>query len=334
MKPFKRSWVKHFCLVVSLFSTSLFLLSACGSDGDGDDEGGGRTSSSLQVGVFTGSDGVQYRLSRVGYYYAFSYDDDGALSYLTCSGGGAYAVTNNPLTVYSQNYDDVDVVNYSDFSFNSAGYVTKCKYEQSYYAAENEYEVWTGSFSMSYNGSGQLTKLSCKMEGETCIYNEKSKSSASINYAFTYKNGNLIASSAVIKGNEYGQSYTDTAESTYTYGNQENPSGQYTVGVLDAFDFQDALSALAMVGYLGKASAYLPKSIVSVITETDDGGDPETIDDSFTYSVNSNNSLVTKENGVTYSYATLTKAIDEAEPADFVADKSVKRSHRHGAWRF
>jgi hypothetical protein len=150
----------------------------------------------------------------------------------------------------------------------------------------------------------------------------------------------LVSCTEVDKGNEDGEKYTETSVYTFAYNDDENVYGQFTEGVLDAMDFGDSFAGLALVGYMGKASKYLPVQIEVNYTEDEDGEKYEhSYSYTYSYTLNSNKLVATEKQGTskyatakTYTYSTLTKAVEDLQPKENNVDETSSKSLRRRTW--
>lgn len=309
---------RNFYWVMSLLLGSAALFTAC----DDDDEGA--SSSTLQAGVFTGDDSNSYQLYSVG-STSFSYDDDGNLTKINDA-----EVSNNPFKITES---DSWCTSVSNFRFNAQGYISNFDFSLEY----SDESTVKGNYSLSYNSIGQVTKISGGESGVDYEDGDQCKWSSSAEFTMTYEDGNLISTKEVIKSKEDGESYSETDVITFTYGKTENIARQYTTGVLDDFDFVDDLYKLALIGYMGNASKYLPTKISYAATE-----DGETYSSSSTYSytLGYQNLIASETRGNSrystyYSYWSVTKA-EVAVPEELNATtqtEQIQPTKRHGVRR-
>jgi hypothetical protein len=309
-----------------LCSTSLF--TACSDD---DDEGGNSTSR-LKAGVFTIDSGTQYRLTKVGWDYSFYYDESGNLE-----GINDMEVTSSPFQIIeSDSYGSSVATCY----FNSQGYVSTIKYVDEEKGSDY-LDSYSGTISLSYNSSNQLTKISISESGTEKEDGETFKYSGSCQRTFTYKDGNLISCTEVDKGSEGGEKYSETSVYTFAYDDDENVYGQYTEGIFETMDIGDALAGLALVGYMGKASKYLPV-LIDVTYKWEEDGEEGESSHSYTYSytLNSDKLVASEKQGTSkyttatlYTYSTLTKAVEDLQPKETNVDETTSKSQHRRTWR-
>jgi hypothetical protein len=331
MKQNGSKMTKHLSLMLSLLLCSALLWTACSSDDDDNgDNGGGGSAAKLIPGVYEGEDGISYRLTSSG-ENDYVYDAQGNLTLISGGEDGNYEITTNPFTLYRSNkYGSISI---SKCSFNAQGYLTKFTLNE-IYDYSGEYQDATSVYSISYNGNGQISKISTseteveKWEGETY------KGSGSEELTFTYENGNLINVKEVVKGSIAGYSFKGNGLTAFTYGSIANAAQQYTLGVGHYISIDDQVAALAMIGYLGKASKYLPTQIRYTYTYSGDEQEEEDETATYSYKLGTNNSLVIteKENNSTYTYkyASDTKAIDNTQPSTVSLENNTPARRRHG----
>ena len=97
---------------------------------------------------------------------------------------------------------------------------------------------------------------------------ESFSSQGSYKATYTWKDGNLIKVVTKEESTEDGEKYEYGSTCTIEYGEEKNELGQYTLGQAKVLDMEDA-DVFALVGMLGKASAYFPVSYTEEYYEKD-----------------------------------------------------------------
>ena len=188
-------------------------------------------------------------------------------------------------------------------SFNSDGYVTGISASWNYNEDGYSYKG-SGKISFSYNGNGQLVSYiessseSGKEDGESF------SSQGSYKATYTWKDGNLIKVVTKEESTEDGEKYEYGSTCTIEYGEEKNELGQYTLGQAKVLDMEDA-DVFALVGMLGKASAYFPVSYTEEYYEKDSEQNYENeYSENMTYVLNTDKTIKTEYiNGSPYSYS-------------------------------
>ena len=103
---------------------------------------------------------------------------------------------------------------------------------------------------------------------------------------------------------EDGEKYEYGSTCTIEYGEEKNELGQYTLGQAKVLDMEDA-DVFALVGMLGKASAYFPVSYTEEYYEKDSEQNYENeYSENMTYVLNTDKTIKTEYiNGSPYSYS-------------------------------
>lgn len=121
---------------------------------------------------------------------------------------------------------------------------------------------------------------------------------------YTWKDGNLIKVVTKEESTEDGEKYEYGSTCTIEYGEEKNELGQYTLGQAKVLDMEDA-DVFALVGMLGKASAYFPVSYTEEYYEKDSEQNYENeYSENMTYVLNTDKTIKTEYiNGSPYSYS-------------------------------
>ena len=233
--------------------------------------------------------------SRIG-DYTFVYDDNNRCT----------QVKKNSYVYGEIDYDKGVVImddEEANVSFNSDGYVTGISASWNYNEDGYSYKG-SGKISFSYNGNGQLVSYiessseSGKEDGESF------SSQGSYKATYTWKDGNLIKVVTKEESTEDGEKYEYGSTCTIEYGEEKNELGQYTLGQAKVLDMEDA-DVFALVGMLGKASAYFPVSYTEEYYEKDSEQNYENeYSENMTYVLNTDKTIKTEYiNGSPYSYS-------------------------------
>jgi hypothetical protein len=332
MKRSAYDMMKFLSRTLSVLLCTAVLWTACSSDDDdnNDDNGGGGSGSAakLKAGIFVGEDDISYQLTSNG-IINYVYDAQGNLTAITGDVDGDYEITISPFTMSRSN--EYGTFSISKCSFNTQGYLTKFTLEE-IYDYDGDYQDFTAVYSISYNGSDQISKITTKENGVEKYDGDTFKGSGSEELTFTYENGNLVTIKEVVKATESGATFKGSGLATFSYGNTVNAAKQYTVGFVHFFPIDEQVAELAMIGYLGKSSNYLPSQI-DYIYNYGDEKDEESA--TYSYQLGATNGLVVKEkeNNSTYyyKYASDTKAVDEEQLATNKMDNNAPVRRRRGA---
>ena len=133
---------------------------------------------------------------------------------------------------------------------------------------------------------------------------ESFSSQGSYKATYTWKDGNLIKVVTKEESTEDGEKYEYGSTCTIEYGEEKNELGQYTLGQAKVLDMEDA-DVFALVGMLGKASAYFPVSYTEEYYEKDSEQNYENeYSENMTYVLNTDKTIKTEYiNGSPYSYS-------------------------------
>lgn len=159
-------------------------------------------------------------------------------------------------------------------------------------------------FSFSYNGNGQLVSYTESSSESGKEDGESFSSQGSYKATYTWKDGNLIKVVTKEESTEDGEKYEYGSTCTIEYGEEKNELGQYTLGQAKVLDMEDA-DVFALVGMLGKASAYFPVSYTEEYYEKDSEQNYENeYSENMTYVLNTDKTIKTEYiNGSPYSYS-------------------------------
>ena len=280
---------------------------ACGDDDN--DEGGSGT---VEAQALVDNDGNQVRITSVG-DVEFNYDKKGRLVSFG-NDDETYVINGSTITAPGTSYE-------YKLSTNSKGYITKMviSYNEKY--DNGEYEKGSGTVSISYNGDGEITAVAGTgtseykevYQGEVETGSEKS----TVSETFTWSNGNLKKIVSESKGSyiEDGEpgSYSSVDTYTFTYGKTANVCRQYPYYVGNNV-LGEGAGLLALAGFFGVGTAYLPTGYTDAYTETYYDEKPYSNSKSYTltYTLNSNGTIDTekRDNGKTiqYGYSDVTRA--------------------------
>lgn len=268
---------------------------SCGDDDEADEIGTTKVSSS----AFYDIDGQ--RVQSVGYLVNCAYDNNGDLQYLSLWNDD-YKVSNNP---FKLTYDDRYSVREITATFNGSGYISSLKMSRTYYNNEYDKDDETTTASFSYNGNGQITKITMKSSEPDGYW------SANGTATLTYSGTVLKKISAKVVEKEGKETYTINSTYEFVYQSQyENKYQQYTPGYGRLFD-EDTVG-LFLIGMFGKASSQLPDEIAREVVETEDGEkDTHTSTLHWSYSFNSNGSIRNADGNNYYYVPVSTRAAVE-----------------------
>ena len=256
--------MKNIKLLAMLFAFALSAGFTSCSDDDDDNTGGGTTvapdgtNGTLAPGLVNDK-----RLTGVG-ASNIEYDEEGRVTTFTDNGyyndGGdddpKYIVSYNPFEI-TLTINESSKMKMYDVKFTKEGYIKSSKtlYEDK---SEDEVSTRLEDWSLTYN-DGCLTKIEAtgnvteKYHGETF----KGKYTAKIDV--DWNNGNIAQITRYYGENADGYTEKDTTLYTLTYGNEENTFRQYTPA--ETLEWGEHIEILMYLGYFGKASTLLPKSM-------------------------------------------------------------------------
>lgn len=225
-------------------------------DGPGNSPGGINGGTEQVEGVFlTSVDGV-----------TINYDNQGRVSSLR---GG-----DNSLTIdYSTGklilpYDDE--MGEFNISFNGKGYISG--FSQKWNVKDEDgYYTGSGSASISYDGTGHLTKIHMKSnetyrdeDGNGKYYEEET-------YNLNWKNGNLVSVKISGTENEDGEVFKWTETYDIDYSNNVNQYKMVSFNLYDQVMDNEQWAILACAGLFGVGTTYLPDSMEYEDTDSDNG---------------------------------------------------------------
>lgn len=294
-------------LAMMLIALSPVAFSSCG--GDDDDEGESGTPDT-KTSVITTEDGDKLLLTNNG-EFSYSYDAAGRLVGV----GGRYgdeefSISYNPFKIIEEDVDGGSI----SMSFNGSGYISRVV-ESYNYSGDDGTEKGTTTANYSYDGSGHLVKIS--MSGSATETDEdgtyNSKGTATI--TLTWSNGNLTKVTSSSSGIDEGDKFSETSEFVYTYGSNENAYNQFTHAILDGIDDMECMfDFLAFVGWYGKGTAYLPTKVAYSYTEAEEGYNDQSGSNSYntSYTLNSNGTIRSEKADGSYSYSYSTASSSEA----------------------
>lgn len=288
-----------FCMA-GLFT---LLLTSCGGDDDDSSYNSGTT-------VLETLEGDQYLVTMCG-DYEYEYDDDGNLESFY-DGDDWYDVTTSP---FQLTVNDVDKYGQTTettitLSTNGSGYVTKLVNE---YNIISSYDRQSGkeTANLSYDGSGQLTKISSS-GSETYIDDYDSEEwSWSDTYSLTWNNNKITKIEYKSTESYADGDWVDFGTCTFDYDNNyyENTTRQYSPNIF-LYSLYGVGEGLAYIGLLGLGPKYLPVGMEYEWTEIDtEDGETDTDEGEgeyyFTYKFNNDGTInysAYSKNGTKYFY--------------------------------
>lgn len=229
---------------------------ACSDD---DDDDGGRGSNS--VGVLDKSSGLRIT-SAGGYNYV--YNDNGQLLYILSGNSCRYefSTPNKAIHIDDGDYDEAETYT---IGYNGSGYVSKVSSKSRWEDADyDEWEEETEEGSLSYDGSGHLTKMIGTYKETGYEDGDKYSESGTTTYNLIWSNNLLQKVEFKDEGrNEYG-SYKDVETFILSYDNDAmtNYTNRYLqyAYFIDEF-LTEGMERFCYVGLLGKGPAFLPSKI-------------------------------------------------------------------------
>lgn len=280
-----------------------FAVALCGgfsSCSDDDDDNGGSVPTG-PTATFSGK-----LLSQIG-RYTFSYDENGRCVEVSHPSGddGASEIDYSTGTITTDYGDTYNV------TFNGKGYITSL-YGAWDYIEDGESSSGSGRISFSYDGNGHLIGVTSSgsstevYEGERYSYSESGKA------VLTWQDGNLIKTEQTVTENDGGEKITEVVRSSFEYGNQANPTGQYCVALENNFlDLE--LSVYSHIGLFGVGPAYFPTSY-SYYENYD--GEEHTDNGNCSYTLNSDGTINRETvGGINYNYSYITFGTSAAKVA-------------------
>lgn len=310
----------YFLATVLLSATVVTGLTACGDDDD--DEGGG--SSSTTAGVIDAKSGL--RIKGVG-NYNYYYTDDGRIDYIS-DRYGKWTFGYNPNTVtfvetYNGRTSKEETV---AVSYNKAGYLAGINYNETKEYSDGDEWTTTGKSSLSYDGSGHLTKISSSANSQGKEGGKNYTEKWSDDIALTWKNNQLQKIVWVESGTKNGESWKSTETWNFTYdSDNENPYCQWAPSIAKPLD-DDIIELMAYAGLLGKGPSMLPDGCEYEDVYVEDGDtDRNESTKTYRYDYNDDGSISsTTINSTRYSFYydyNSTRANDGATPKTAPAKK-------------
>lgn len=311
---------KYYYLVLASLLALPMTFTSCSDD---DDEGGSAKPSNSEI---TTDNGDKVRLTKLGNYYTFDYDEEGRPVKI-----GYYDIDYDKGILYSAEYNDDEQVT---FKLNGSGFVSNVNMEWEDSDGSSYTEKGNGTINLSYDGSCRLNKITANGSYSGTEDGEKYYVSESITSTLTYNNGKLTKIVLDLTTDEDGEKTKYKEIYTIEYEDaQENSLAQCTYSIGDIFgDYEYYLKFLYYVGMLGKPTSYLPTKISYESYE--DGEMEEHNSKAVSYSFNSDGTLKSETywSTVYYSYSSV---LSEAKA--FVSKSPIavpeKASRRHGFFR-
>ena len=229
----------------------------------------------IDATVIETEDGDKLQVTRAGSTY-YGYDDNGYIDYLKWDGDVFDGSDNATKFYYSGSYGEESI----QLSYNGSGYISKATCKISYYYDEDEYYSDNESASFSYDGSGHLTKISYSGSAVDVYEGEKDSYSFSGSITLTWSSG--LLTTYVHSHKEDGYTEVETYTFDYNDGQYANAYQQHTPSSIGCGD--DLLVfAFAYAGLCGKGPNYLPRTVEFSDFWSYDGEDEEEYSGSTTY---------------------------------------------------
>ncbi len=311
-----------------------FSFTACSDD---DDDDGGSGSPSTTVSVITTDDGERRVLKRIrksnslATNFTFEYDNQGRCTY--ASAVDSYKMSYDPFKLTYADVDDDESYDFS-VSFNNLGYMSKLSMSGSS-GDKNDGEESSGTYNFTYDDSGHLTEIIMSASGTDYTGGTSVKWTSSCTSTLIWSDGNLISEERDWLETEGGRVDWDCTETiTYEYGSTYNKYNVYPLEMLELGN--DLISPqFALIGYLGKGTAYLPSALIwrwEKATVGDEGKGKTNW--TLSYKLNSNGTIATEyyeRSSIAsyynaYSYSTLAESSSDvaAELDSEVSADAVK----------
>lgn len=211
----------------------------------------------------------------------YEYDESGRLTTIIDNDDDYEASADNNFKIELKNQYD-DGIEETTVSFGFQNSRIQSISSNGTYRSENEKYTIGGSASFSYNDIGQLSLVSCSLDGHESEYSATGKISITLNYDSMNR---LVSAEGITTGTEtYGGKTSKISlkrriEYTYSPG-WDNTFYQYTPNLADEL-FGDTLipitnevvgfNAFAYAGLFGKASSAIPSSAEESVEEDYDG---------------------------------------------------------------
>jgi len=274
---------KFFYLSVVLLGG--LVVGSCSGDDD-DDNGGGKGSSS--AGVIDSRQGI---LLKSVDNFRFFYTDNGRLDYFTEDNRDRYEMGSNTINFVNEDGEEEEI----ELKYNGSGFLTTIK--DSYSFTEERLTVnFSGKATLSYDGSGHLTKISLSST-EKGVEDGKSYTETSTNnISFSWRSNLLTSVESLWKEVEDENVYTGSEWYHYEYNdaaleNNVNKYCQYAPSIVRWGE--DLWRALAYVGMLGVGPNCLPSGCEYGYEDYEDGKLDEEYKntESYRYQFNSDGTL-------------------------------------------
>lgn len=260
--------MKNLCYLICLATLPTLLLTSCG--GDDDD-----SSFNSETTVLETEEGDKYLVTACG-DYEYDYDDDGDLEYsdgtlyyyydgefLFDVSTSPFLLTTNDVTKYGETNITITV------STNSSGYITKMVFDYDY-VSTYDHDAYKETANLSYDGSGQLTKISSSLSG-TAVYKDESENwSGTTTYKYTWSNNKItkIEFKETESWDDGDYAHSDIYIFDYDNNAYENTTRQYCPNAL-AQTAESTAFGFAYIGLFGLGPKYLPAGMEYEYTETD-----------------------------------------------------------------
>ncbi len=320
---------------------------ACSDDDDDDNGNGSSSSSSNKVSIITNNNGEELLLTSVlssdNYDdMHFKYDTQGRCTYIGHDDAEhVYTISYNPYKIAgSYGNGGTEKIN---LSFNDEGYVTKIASTYTHTMEDGRIENEDGTFILSYE-DGHLTKASLSVDWEMTGQSSRNSCTTTYTATLTWKDNNMTKLSfSFDELYNNGDNRQEEGTCTYEYSDTKNDCKQHTIASIYSYGCYDLyfLETFAFVGYIGKGTAYLPKSMEYDVKETYDedgyrGEESWTDSYSFNYTKNSDGTISTEKafgDTYTYSYSWLDGSTRSAVAAPWNGSEEdrtlVSQRHRH-----
>lgn len=273
--------------------------SACLFVSCSDDDSNGSSAPKAPVTTFSGK-----LLAQAG-NFKYMYDEYGRCYHI--DGGyeeGKYIIDYDKgiIKIESENEE-------ARISFNGKGYITALAATWNY---TDEYgsSKGSGKVTFSYDGDGHLTAEESSYNGTDIEDGEEEHHNSTYKSVHTWKNGNLTNTVSTFKENDKHGIETEEDKYTVEYGNVKNVTEQVTFAISNALD-HDTYEPLAMIGMLGKGTAYLPTAVI--IEDGESWHQPTRRTVNASYSLNSDGTVKSENyNGnKSYTYVTIDAGSDK-----------------------
>lgn len=250
----------------------------------------------IDATIIETEDGDKLQVTRAGSTY-YGYDDNGYIDYLKWEGYEYDGSSNATKFYYSGSYGEESI----QLSYNGSGYISKATCKISSYYDDDDYYSDTQNASFSYDGSGHLTKISYSGSAVDMYDGEKDSYSFSGSITLTWSNG--LLTTYVHSDKEGGDTYIETYTFDYDDGKYANAYKQHAPSSIGCGD--DLLVfAFAYAGLCGKGPNYLPTTVEYTDYESwDDEEYTYSGSTSYTYSLNSDGTIYYQRAGSkSYTY--------------------------------